>query len=163
MPAPVGSTVDTTALSPTRRQRVSVISGLANGVRRISGAFFGGPGAPVTNPAPVEAQPSTASNNTGFATVFAQGRPTTGQRRPTTSSSRTTDRLPASPAGRTRTSTDCTTSASASTKVMAAGAPSSSVSYSGAGVDGRLAEGRRKSSLHYRVGASTSDYGAPMP
>jgi hypothetical protein len=195
MPAPAGSTIDATALSPTRRQRVSIMSGLTNGVRRISAAF-GGSRAPTstsTDPVAVDARPPTA----GTSTSVVQGRPTTAG----TVASWISDRIPASPAGRTRASTDSTTSTtvvcagetdiaegpevarqddssswalagserppsrfsqasddfsvrpgSGCTTVAPMMAPSRNMPNSaGAGAGGRSA-GRRKSSVHYRVG-----------
>jgi hypothetical protein len=202
MPAPVGSTIDATALSPTRRQRVSIMSGITSGVRRISAAFMGSraPAAsnadPVPGPTAVEARPTATSANAGSTILVAQGRPTTAG----ADGGWRGDRLPASPAGRTRVSADGT----ANTKVVGIGAtnfvegleiahspsrqgqgsswalvgevpsarpssggprvvsmmaPSSNMTRGGAGVTGGRSEGRRKSSLHYRVGATGS--GAP--
>ena len=210
MPAPVGSTIDATAVSPTRRQRVSIMSGLTSGVRRISAAF-GGSRALAAQGAP--ALTSNVQRAIGAPQPFCAVAAMANQA--TITDSARTGRLLGSPAGRTRTSGQ--TSPVASTKVTAVGtngsssgfvegedseevarssissrqsgwgqaqgserpqarlssdasntrpssggprvvsmmAPSSNMSRSGADASGR-AGGRRRSSVHYRVG------GVPM-
>jgi hypothetical protein len=206
MPAPVGSTIDATAVSPTRRQRVSIMSGLTSGVRRISAAFGGSRALAAQGAPALTSNVPRAIGVPPYCTVAAMAN------QATIADSARTGRLLGSPAGRTRTSGQ--TSPVASTKVTAVGtndsssgfvegeevarssissrqsgwgqaqgserpqarlssdasntrpssggprvvsmmAPSSNMSRSGADASGR-AGGRRRSSVHYRVG------GVPM-
>lgn len=144
MPAPIGSTLDATAVSPTRRQRVSIMSGLARGVRRISGAvlfssrMLGNQVAPVSTsesttgpPNDAQARPQGAPRAPPTAIARAVVDPdTAGRSRPAAlatgagpdaSSSWARlgvgDHHHGSPAGRTRTSADST----AGTKVVTVG------------------------------------------
>jgi hypothetical protein len=202
MPAPVCSTIDATAVSPTRRERVSIMSGLTSGVRRISAAFGGSRALAAQGAPALTSNVQRAIGAPPLCAVAAMANQAT-----ITDSART-GRLLGSPAGRTRTSGQ--TGPVASTKVTAVGtngsssgfvgveevarssissrqsgwgqaqgserpqarlssdasntrpssdgprvvsmmAPSSNMSRSGAGAGGR-AVGRRRSSVHYRVG-----------
>jgi hypothetical protein len=106
MPAPVDSTIDAMTLSPTRRQRMSIMmSGRSSEVRRISSAFSGSQ----------EVAPATNSAGRGITHAPDTDFPRTGGR----------VLLFQVGAGRTRTGTD--PDASTNLKVVAVGATGFSV------------------------------------